>query len=230
MSITISSGHAKYVAGAFGIVKEVEQARKLVDRITSILKGVMPVQVFHDDVSRTQKDNLNRIVAFHNRTGSKYHYSMHLNSSGNTTANDMGVEVLYAYDVDQAHAATLASAISEATGLKNRGAKKRTNLAFLCAPRRLLIEAYFVNSGADVGKMDEAAEIEKFAYAAAVEMCKVQNIKLPTKNTASQYHVIQAGDSLWSIARNHKTTVEQIKKLNVLKSDVIKPGQKLKVK
>lgn len=36
MSTAISSGHSKYVAGAIGLVEEVEQARKITDRLTHL--------------------------------------------------------------------------------------------------------------------------------------------------------------------------------------------------
>lgn len=175
-SVAMSSGHSLYVAGAIDLVKEVEKARDITNRLADLVDDVMPVHKFHDDVSRTQKENINRIVTWHNRTGAKYHYSFHLNASAGTVERDMGVEVLYRYDVDKAHAEALAKAISDATGLKNRGAKKRTDLGFLSAPNRLLIELYFVNSRADVAKMDEVHEVNACAMAIAKTICKQQGI------------------------------------------------------
>jgi N-acetylmuramoyl-L-alanine amidase len=43
-------------------------------------------------------------------------------------------------------------------------------------------------------------------------------------------YVVQKGDTLWGIAKDHKTTVAAIKKLNNLKTDVIQIGQVLKYK
>jgi N-acetylmuramoyl-L-alanine amidase len=43
-------------------------------------------------------------------------------------------------------------------------------------------------------------------------------------------HIVEAGDSLWSISQKYNTTVDAIKKLNGLTSDVIQVGQKLRVK
>ncbi len=40
---------------------------------------------------------------------------------------------------------------------------------------------------------------------------------------------VKKGDTLWGIARRHKSSVTAIKKASGLKSDVIKPGQKLVV-
>jgi N-acetylmuramoyl-L-alanine amidase len=43
-------------------------------------------------------------------------------------------------------------------------------------------------------------------------------------------HIVEAGDSLWSISQKYNTTVAIIKTLNGLTSDVIQVGQKLRVK
>ena len=44
----------------------------------------------------------------------------------------------------------------------------------------------------------------------------------------TRYHIVQPGDSLWSISRAYQDlTVEKLKKLNNLNSDKLQPGQKL---
>ncbi|MCP4956550.1 MAG: LysM peptidoglycan-binding domain-containing protein [Photobacterium aquimaris] len=49
-------------------------------------------------------------------------------------------------------------------------------------------------------------------------------------NIEAQHYVVQSGDSLWSIARKHKTSITKLKQLNRLsKSIVLKKGQRLKV-
>jgi LysM repeat protein len=42
-------------------------------------------------------------------------------------------------------------------------------------------------------------------------------------------HQVQAGESLWKIARDYKTTVKEIKAANQLAVDTIRAGQTLKV-
>lgn len=47
--------------------------------------------------------------------------------------------------------------------------------------------------------------------------------------TPTDTYIVKSGDSLWKIALDHKTTVDKIKELNQLKSDVIYVGQVLKI-
>ena len=50
----------------------------------------------------------------------------------------------------------------------------------------------------------------------------------PQHTTSSKVHLVQPGDSLWKISRQYEgLTIEKIKELNNLKSNKIKPGQKL---
>ncbi len=43
------------------------------------------------------------------------------------------------------------------------------------------------------------------------------------------HHIVKSGDNLYNIARKYKTTVSRIKSLNHLSSNVIHPGQRLKL-
>lgn len=51
-----------------------------------------------------------------------------------------------------------------------------------------------------------------------------------SSSTNSTYHKVRRGETLSSIARSHGTTVQHIKKLNGLKSDRIRDGQRLRVR
>ncbi len=143
--IVISSGHGKIIRGASGYIDEVDEARRVVNRVGELLD----VTTFHDDVSTSQSENLNRIVDFHNSQQRDLDVSVHFNAY-ETTNKAMGTECLYL--TQDALAETVAANVSNAGGFLNRGAKERTDLFFLNKTHRpsILIEVCFVDSTADV--------------------------------------------------------------------------------
>lgn len=150
MSIAISSGHGLKVSGAVGVINEVTEARRVVAKVTEYLRSAnVTVAAFNDDTSTTQAVNLNTIVKFHNAQSRDLDVSVHFNASKKTDA-PVGVEVLYYSEKDLA--AKVSKAIASAAGLKDRGAKLRTDLAFLNGTKKpaILIEVCFVDSAADV--------------------------------------------------------------------------------
>lgn len=163
MRIAISSGHGLKVRGANGYCDEVDEARQLVEAIAGHLRKLkVDVITFHDDVSKSQSENLNRICDWHEMQTSDLNISCHMNAYVETTS-PMGVEVLYKTQSDLAD--DLSSAIASVSGLIDRGPKHRDDLAFLnntSAPS-VLIETAFCDSEADVAvyyaKFDEIARI-----------------------------------------------------------------------
>jgi len=47
---------------------------------------------------------------------------------------------------------------------------------------------------------------------------------------SGQFHTVRSGDSLWEIARRYNVTVEEIRRLNGMRSNSIRPGQKIRIK
>jgi N-acetylmuramoyl-L-alanine amidase len=146
--IVMSSGHGKYVQGAIGILNEVDEARRVVNQTaTELRKRGVEVKTFHDDTSRSQNENLNTIVSYHNAQSRDLDVSVHFNAYVETTG-PMGTECLYV--TQDTLASHIASAIAS-VGFTNRGPKKRTDLYFLNQTRMpsILIEVCFVDSSAD---------------------------------------------------------------------------------
>lgn len=151
MKIALSSGHGKYIRGASGLLDEVDEARRIVDRVAVLLKEAgVEIMTFHDDTSKDQSTNLNTIVNWHNNQKRDLDVSCHLNAY-QETSKPMGCEVLYVSSAGGEVAKTVVDAICTASGFINRGAKKRTDLKFLnsCDEVSVLLEICFVDSSAD---------------------------------------------------------------------------------
>lgn len=150
MRIVISSGHGLYVRGAVGYIDEVNEARKVVPKVAEFLAAAgHSVKTFNDDVSRSQNENLERIVNYHNSQQRDLDVSVHFNDSDGNTSKPLGTECYYGSPVDIAEQVT--EEIAVASGLKDRGAKNGSGLYFIrhtTAPA-ILVEVCFVNSSKD---------------------------------------------------------------------------------
>src|SRR5215831_12402677 len=149
MKIVISSGHGKYIRGASDILDEVDEARKVVERVADFLRSAgVGVTTYHDDVSNDQSENLNRIVDYHNSQTRDLDVSVHFNAYEHTS-KPMGTECLWV--TQRELAADVAAEIAIASGLIDRGPKERTDLFFLNNTEEpaILIETCFCDSQAD---------------------------------------------------------------------------------
>lgn len=157
-SFAISSGHSTKCRGADGYLDEVDEATRVVDKLGELLKaGGVPVKTFHDTVSTSQNENLNRIVNWHNSQSRELDISVHLNAY-QTTSSPMGTECLYV--TQSTLSGTVAMMLSEAGEFINRGPKYRSDLFVLNNTNKpcILIEVCFVDSKADASLYEENFE------------------------------------------------------------------------
>ena len=148
-TICISSGHGAKVAGACGIIREHEEAVRVVNQLAIELQHCgVDVRTYEDTISTTQNENLNRLVDWHNAQGSHdLDISVHFNAF-EQCSKPMGCEVWY-YSA-KTLAAKLSAAIAE-VGFIDRGAKQTSDLFFLShtSETAVLLEICFVDSEAD---------------------------------------------------------------------------------
>lgn len=153
----ISSGHGKYVQGAIGILNEVTEARKVVNRVYEILTNNYNGAgfKFHDDTSTTQSQNLSTIVNYHNSKTRILDISVYFNAA---TASATGSECLYYSELTLS--AKMSKAMANALGITDRGAKERQELYFLrnTSKPAILLEVCFVTSEKDAAAYRENFE------------------------------------------------------------------------
>jgi len=160
-TIAISSGHGLHVRDASGHVDEVDEARKVVDRVAEDLRALGHVAlVFHDDASGTQARNLDATVGWHNKQARDLDLSVHFNSSPDGLVEKaIGVEAAVHPSADGATrgiASRLAKAVADSGGLRLRRPGKwpgvhevNTSFGRVCKKNPVILEVCFVNSAED---------------------------------------------------------------------------------
>ena len=147
MRVAISSGHGKHVPGAVGGLNERAENVRVANRLGQILN----CPVFHDDVSRNVRDNVNSTARWHNQQTRDLDVQIHFNAFS-PTPGPRGTEMLYRANANRALAARCSLAVAQAGGFIDRGAKQRFDLGFLNQVARpaVLTEICFVDSQRDV--------------------------------------------------------------------------------
>ena len=164
---------------AEGILDEVIEARRVVERVTDLLRQAdVDVMPFHDNTSTTQDENLKAIVSYHNSQDRDYDISVHFNCY-QKTAHPMGTEVWYV--TQQELAAKLSEAIADAGGFLNRGGKYTNDLYFLNNTEMpaVLLEVCFVDSTADAAFYDQ--NFDAICRAIAEVMVDIDNAEVGSK-------------------------------------------------
>jgi len=197
MRIVISSGHGLFVPGARGIIDEVEEARRVTDRVAAILRDAgVSVNAFHENTTRNATDNVNAIVRHHNSQTRDLDVSIHFNSTATGAIEDraIGVEVLHftGNQNTRALAGRVAAAVSGASGLllrhqQDSGAVARNNVGFLnrTTASAILIEVCFVVSRTDVRLYQQFFEEICFAIASSISGRNIHpTVSIPPTVTA----------------------------------------------
>lgn len=233
----ISSGHGLKVSGTADILDEVIEARKVVNRVYVILtkeydgKGVK----FHDDKSTNQNENLATIVKYHNSKERELDISVHFNASSKTN-DPRGTECWY-YDA-KSLSAKVSTAISKASGLKDRGPKENKELYFLKYTNEsaILIEVCFVDSKVDAEIYNDKFE-EICQAIAEITADKLGYEKKPTntngyyKTGTGLYRIKKACFAYDGVVFGNSKKVESLKKGDVFTIvDIVKSGNTYRLK
>lgn len=199
----ISSGHGDKVSGAIGILNEHNEAKKVVNRVYSILvdeyngKGYK----YHETTATNQNQNLANIVSFHNNKIRDLDISVHFNSASATAT---GTECLY-YD-KKVLSAKMSKAMANSLGIVDRGAKERKELYFLrnTSKPAILLEVCFVTSKKDATLYHENFEelCKAIASVIADELGYTKKITTVSKPSVEATSYYKSGTGLYRIKKN----------------------------
>ena len=149
MIINVHAGHSLKCRGASGLLDEVNEDRKVKNKVIELLRAKGHV-VYDctDDNGKDQNSNLKAIVNKCNDHKVDLDVSIHLNAGGGT-----GTEVYVYSDNSKAkdEAERIVKNISNTLGIRNRGVKTSTKLFVLRKTKSpaLLVECCFVDNAID---------------------------------------------------------------------------------
>ena len=234
--VVIDSGHGGVDGGSSenGILEK-EYTLKISNYIKKRLDelGIENAMTRTSDELLDQSTRPKRAQSFFGKGNDVIVLSNHLNAGGGD-----GAEIIYALRNSDALSKLIAKEL-EASGQNVRKYYQRRlpsnpskDYYYLLRDtpnnETLIVEYGFLDStGDDVNLIKNNWE----DLAEAVVKALANYIGVPySLNEESDYYVVKKGDSLWSIAKKYNMTVDELKSINNLKSNLLSIGQRLKIK
>ena len=237
--VVIDPGHGGADSGAIGNNQyEKDYTLKISKYMYDRLKELgIPVTITRDtDITLSPTERTNRILSAYGNSPNVIVISNHLNAGGGS-----GAEVIYALR----NSSTLADSVLKNIGLTGQKIRKTYQRTLPSNPSK---DYYFIhrNTGrtepliVEYGFIDDTKsgnnflnnnykELAEAVIKSILEYKGIPYIAPSMPTTDSINYIVKKGDSLYKIAKNYNTTVEELKQLNNLTNNNLSIGQILKL-
>lgn len=231
--VVVDSGHGGSDPGAIsGSLKEKDLTLKAANYMTRRLQElgipVVSIKTTDEDISRTER--LRRANEAFNGDPNAILISNHINSGGGE-----GAEIIYGLRNDDTLASMALENIGDAGQKMRRVYQRRLpenpskDYYYIIREtdpmQSLLVEYGFIDNAQDQQKLQNNLEDYVEGVVKAIADYGGYNYLPPDISSSQDTYMVQKGDTLSKIANQFNTTVEELKRLNNLTSDLIQIGQ-----
>ena len=233
--IVIDAGHGGTDPGAIGNgYQEKDINLRISNYMYNRFKELgIPVKIIRStDETISPKARVQRILDAYGNDSNVLVISNHINAGGGE-----GAEVIYALRNN----GTFARLILEGIGAEGQKTRKYYQRRLPSNPTKdynflfrdtgitepVIVEYGFIDDAADINRVVNNYEKYAEAVVKAVTDYKGLPYSKPSTSSGTVLYTVQSGDSLYGIARRYNTTVNEIKRLNGLTSDLLTVGRQL---
>lgn len=236
LRVVIDAGHGGNDSGAVGNgVKEKDLTLKISQYMYDrFLEAGIPATLTRStDETVTPTERVRRILAAYGDSPNVIVISNHINSTASEVGPE-GAEVIYALRNDDTLAQNILNELGNAGQIK-RNIYQRTlpndpskDYYFIHrntgSTEPVIVEYGFINNLNDLNRIQENYK----TYVDAVIKAVLETFEVENTQDKITY-TVRPGDTLWNIAQRFNTTVDAIKILNNLNSDILRVGQILNI-
>ena len=234
-NVVIDAGHGGNDPGAVeGNILEknlnLKAAQYMYKRLQQL--GIPTTIVRNSDETLDREERIDRILNAYGNNKDTILISNHMNAGGGE-----GAEVVYALRNTPELATSILNNIGNAGQIKRKVYQRRLpenpNKDYYFIIRdtgnleSLLIEYGFIDNPKDTVKLQN--NLTDYVEGVVKALAEYIGVQYTRPSQSTNYYTVQKGDTLYKIANQFNLTVNELKKINNLKSDVLSIGQQLQI-